>query len=98
MNQIDAKKRSESQAGAPQAQPPGPRPAGQHPPDQQNRERAGGRSPVSNALGPAALADERDKARMASEGGTEGQVGDTSGPGAGYDGEPGQVKDQGGVL
>jgi hypothetical protein len=38
-----------------------------------------------------------DQARMSNEGGTEGQVGDTSGPGAGYDAEPVQVKDKGGV-
>jgi len=38
-----------------------------------------------------------DEARMSNEGGTEGQVGDRSGPGAGYDGEPVQVKDKGGV-
>lgn len=31
------------------------------------------------------------------EGGTERQVGDTAGPGAGYDDEPAQVKDKGGV-
>jgi hypothetical protein len=31
------------------------------------------------------------------EGGTERQVGDTAGPGAGYDEEPTQVKDKGGV-
>ena len=98
MNQIDAKGRSDIQAGAPQRQPPGQLPAGQHPPDPKNRDRAGGRSTAPHAPGRAALADERDKARMSSEGGTDGQVGDTSGPGAGYDGEPGQVKDEGGVL
>jgi hypothetical protein len=38
-----------------------------------------------------------DEARMSNEGGTDGQVGDRSGPGAGYDGEPVQVKDKGGV-
>jgi hypothetical protein len=31
------------------------------------------------------------------EGGTEGDVGDLTGPGAGYDDEPVQVKDGGGV-
>jgi hypothetical protein len=31
------------------------------------------------------------------EGGTERQIGDTAGPGAGYDEEPAQVKDKGGV-
>jgi hypothetical protein len=31
------------------------------------------------------------------EGGTERQVGDTAGPGAGYDVDPAQVKDKGGV-
>ena len=41
--------------------------------------------------------DQDDEARMSNEGGTEGQVGDLSGPGAGYDGEPVQVKDKGGV-
>jgi hypothetical protein len=41
--------------------------------------------------------DQDDEARMSNEGGTEGQVGDRSGPGAGYDGEPVQVKDKGGV-
>src|SRR5579862_1043193 len=44
-----------------------------------------------------ARSDEDDKARMADEGGTDGQVGDRGGPGAGYDGEPAQVKDSGGV-
>jgi len=32
------------------------------------------------------------------EGGTERQVGDTAGPGAGYDVDPAQVKDKGGVA
>ena len=32
------------------------------------------------------------------EGGTEGQVGDRTGPGAGYDKEPEQTKDKGGVA
>jgi hypothetical protein len=44
-----------------------------------------------------ATSDQDDEARMSNEGGTEGQVGDRSGPGAGYDGEPVQVKDKGGV-
>jgi len=44
-----------------------------------------------------ASSDQDDEARMSNEGGTEGQVGDRSGPGAGYDGEPVQVKDKGGV-
>jgi hypothetical protein len=44
-----------------------------------------------------ATSDQEDEARMSNEGGTEGQVGDRSGPGAGYDGEPVQVKDKGGV-
>ena len=44
-----------------------------------------------------AAPEQDDEARMSNEGGTEGQVGDRSGPGAGYDGEPVQVKDKGGV-
>jgi hypothetical protein len=44
-----------------------------------------------------ATSDQDDEARMSNEGGTDGQVGDRSGPGAGYDGEPVQVKDKGGV-
>ena len=48
------------------------------------------------------LAEARTGARPADpaedhEGGTERQVGDTAGPGAGYDDEPAQVKDEGGV-
>ena len=60
-------------------------------------------SPVSTRRGPVdvldpdAPSDQDDQARMSNEGGTEGQVGDTSGPGAGYDGEPAQVQDRGGV-
>lgn len=34
----------------------------------------------------------------AHEGATEAQVGDRTGPGAGYDDEPEQVKDKGGVV
>jgi hypothetical protein len=48
------------------------------------------------------LAEARRRARPAGveedhEGGSERQVGDTTGPAAGYDDEPGQVKDRGGV-
>ena len=32
------------------------------------------------------------------EGGTESEVGDRTGPGAGYDDEPEQIKDKGGVA
>ena len=48
------------------------------------------------------LAAARKRARPAGaaddhEGSTERQIGDTAGPGAGYDDEPAQVKDKGGV-
>jgi hypothetical protein len=97
MNQTDAKKSSESPTVPIHVQPVGPRPAGPRELDPAKRERPGGRRAEPKAAGRAAT-DEGDKARMSSEGGTEGQVGDTSGPGAGYDGEPAQVKDEGGVL
>ena len=48
------------------------------------------------------LAEARRRARPPAaaddhEGGSEKQVGDTTGPAAGYDDEPAQVKDRGGV-
>ena len=52
--------------------------------------------PTRSDIG-VAKSDQDDEARMANEGGTEGLVGDRGGPGAGYDGEPVQVKDRGGV-
>jgi hypothetical protein len=54
----------------------------------------------SNQVNPrkrGATSGQDDEARMTNEGGTEGQVGDRRGPGAGYDGEPVQVKNKGGV-
>jgi hypothetical protein len=52
---------------------------------------------TTNSHKGGATSDQDDHARMSNEGGTEGQVGDRSGPGAGYDDEPVQVKDKGGV-
>jgi len=59
-----------------------------------------------NAVVPAdrekVFAEAKKRARPSSaaddhEGSTERQIGDTAGPGAGYDDEPVQVKDKGGV-
>jgi hypothetical protein len=51
----------------------------------------------TNADTSRVTADQEDEARMANDGGTEGQVGDRRGPQAGYDAEPVQVTDRGGV-
>jgi hypothetical protein len=98
MNQSDAQRRADGHAGSIHGQPPAPPAGGKRGHDDTDGARAGSRPADPNASGIATPADERDRARMSSEGGTEGQVGDTSGPGAGYDGEPRQVKDEGGVV
>jgi hypothetical protein len=86
MNQTYPKKHSNNTLATAHVQLEGPRPPRHHELGVQATSSRGG-----------ATSGQDDEARMANEGGTEGQVGDRSGPGAGYDGEPVQVKAKGGV-
>ena len=59
---------------------------------QQNGKARPGRTPVRNRKRPAR------KGTTGREGATETQVGDRGGPGPGYDKEPEQERDKGGVT
>jgi hypothetical protein len=95
MHRTDSTKPTAARPVALPGQPPGP--PSRRRPDLTDGARAGNQGPEAAAARHRAGSDETDQARMSGEGGTEGQVGDTVGPGAGYDGEPGQVTDKGGV-
>lgn len=53
---------------------------------------------ADGATGATATADPRTPQQDEHEGATEEEVGDLTGPGAGYDQEPEQEKDRGGVV
>ena len=65
--------------------------------NQSDRKKPSDLPETTNSCEGAATSGQEADAGVSNQGGTDGQVGDRSGPGAGYDGEPVQVRDKGGV-